>query len=79
MNNIKVENEIIFPVGYHKFHNKQFFDSQLNRWHSIGQARYKDMLEVGSNIKKYEDWKPEMVRLAEKAVRENRLMNAAIY
>ncbi len=51
----------------------------MNRWHSIGQARYDDMLEAGRNIKKYEDWKPEMIQIAEKAVRENRLMNAAIY
>ena len=72
-------NEITFPVGYHKFHKKQFFNFQLNRWHSIGQARYEDMLEAGRNIKKYEDWKPEMIRIAEEAVCEDRLMNAAIY
>jgi pimeloyl-ACP methyl ester carboxylesterase len=68
-----------FPVGYYRFHTKQFFNFQLNRWLAIGQARHEDMLEAGKKIKKYEDWKPEMVRIAEKAVRDNRLMNAAIY
>jgi pimeloyl-ACP methyl ester carboxylesterase len=71
--------QITFPVGYHQFHKTQFFNFQLNRWCSVGLARHEDMLEAGRNIKKYEDWKPEMVSIAEKAVRENRLLNAAIY
>lgn len=71
--------QITFPVGYHQFHKTEFFNFQLNRWHSFSLARYEDMLEAGKNIKKYEDWKPEMIRIAEKAVREDRLMNAAIY
>jgi len=70
---------VTFPVGYHKFHKKQFFNFTLNRWHSIGYARYEDMFEAGQNIKKYEDWKSEMVRIADQALREKRLMNAAIY
>jgi len=69
--------EIIFPVGYHNFHKNKLFNFTLNRWYSIGYARYEDMLEAGKKIKKYEDWKPEMVRIADKALSENRLMNAA--
>jgi pimeloyl-ACP methyl ester carboxylesterase len=77
---MKINNDqITFPVGYHPFHKTQFFNFQLNRWHSIGLARYEDMLEAGNNIKKYEDWKPEMIKIAENAVLEDRLMNAAIY
>ncbi|MCP4289314.1 MAG: hypothetical protein GY792_33650, partial [Gammaproteobacteria bacterium] len=64
---------------YHQFHKKQFFNFQLNRWYSIGLAHYEDMLAVGKKIKKYEDWKPEMIRVATQAEREKRLMNAAIY
>ena len=71
--------EITLPVGYHQFHKKQFYNFQLNRWYSIGYARYEDMLEAGKNIKKYDDWKTEMVRIADKALSENKLMNAAIY
>jgi len=71
--------EIIFPVGYHKFHKNKLFNFTLNRWSSIGCARYEDMLEAGKKIKKYEDWKPEMVRIADNALSENKLMNAAIY
>lgn len=71
--------KITFPVGYHKFHKNKLYNFTLNRWYSIGYARYQDMLEAGKNIKKYEDWKPEMVKIAEKSFKENRLKNAAIY
>ena len=68
-----------FPVGYHKFHKKQVFNFQLNRWHSFGYARFEDMEEVGHKIDCFDDWKNEMELLAEKAVSENRLINAAFY
>ena len=50
----KFQSEKIFPVGYYNFHKTQFFNFQLNRWYSIGLARYEDMLAAGKNIKKYE-------------------------
>ena len=28
-----------FPVGYEKFHKKQHFNFQLNRWYSWGYLR----------------------------------------
>jgi vancomycin resistance protein YoaR len=76
INNIS---KFTFPVGYHKFHKKQVFNFQLNRWHSFGYARFEDMKEVGQKIETFNDWKTEMEQLAEKAVSENRLMNAALY
>ena len=36
-------NTMTFPVGYHKFHKKQVYNFQLNRWYSIGFARFEDM------------------------------------
>jgi pimeloyl-ACP methyl ester carboxylesterase len=71
--------EFAFPIGYHKFHNKQLFNFQLNRWYSLGYARLEDMTEVGKRIKTFKDWKQEMLRLAEEASSDNRLMNAAFY
>jgi len=73
------ENKIKFPIGYHKFHKKQIYNFQLNRWYSIGFARFEDMVEVGRKIKTFNDWKVEMIKLAEKAVTEKRFLNAAIY
>lgn len=67
------------PVGYHEFHPDQLFNFQLNRWHSLGYARFEDMEEAGRKIEDFGDWKIEMLKLAEKALAEARLMNAAFY
>jgi len=71
--------DLIFPVGYEKFHKKQLFNFQLNRPYSFGYARFEDLKEVGSRIKSFKDWKGEMLKLAGKAVSEDRLMNAAFF
>jgi len=73
------ERKIIFPVGYFKFHKKQVFNFQLNRGYSLGFTRFEDIEKIGERINTFEDWKNEMVKLAEKAVSENRLMNASFY
>ncbi|MBU7015268.1 MAG: alpha/beta fold hydrolase [Theionarchaea archaeon] len=68
-----------FPVGYHEFHRDQVFNFQLNRWYSLGYTRFEDMKEAGQQIETFDDWKRVMVNLAEKAVSDERLMNAAFY
>lgn len=72
-------NELKFPIGYHKFHKKQLFNFQLNRWYSLGYARFEDMEKAGKKVKNFKDWKVEMLKLAKEAVCENRLLNAAFY
>jgi pimeloyl-ACP methyl ester carboxylesterase len=76
-NNTK--SKFTFPVGYHEFHKNQLFNFQLNRWHSLGYARFEDMIEAGQRIKNFEDWKIEMLKLVEQAIAEGRFMNAAFY
>ena len=71
--------EFEFPIGYHKFLKKQLFNFQLNRWYSLGYARFEDMERAGKKVKNFKDWKVEMLKLAEEAVLENRLLNAAFY
>jgi pimeloyl-ACP methyl ester carboxylesterase len=71
--------EFVFPIGYHEFHNDQLFNFQLNRWYSLGYARAEDMKEAGQRIRTFADWKAELLKLAEKALSEERLMNAAFY
>lgn len=68
-----------FPVGYHKLHKTKIIDYQLNRWYSLGYADLNDMRVAASRIRKLEDWKGEMVRQAEKALAEGRLMNGTFY
>ncbi|NIO00760.1 MAG: alpha/beta fold hydrolase [Candidatus Latescibacteria bacterium] len=68
-----------FPVGYHRFHKNQLFNFQLNRPYSLGYARFEDLEEAGKKITTFTEWKTEMLRLAEEALSEDRLMNAAFY
>lgn len=68
-----------FPVGYHRFHRKQLFNYQLNRWHSFGYARVEDMEEAGRRITDFDDWKRVMTELAGRALSEGRRMNASFY
>ena len=69
--------ELTFPVGYYEFHKDPAFNFQLNRWYSMGYAQLEDMRAAGQKIKSFEEWKVEMLRLAEIAVSEGRLINAA--
>lgn len=66
-----------FPVGYHDFHDDPNMNFQLNRWLSSGYSKYEDMREAAAKIESLEDWKREMVVIADKALSENRLLNAA--
>jgi len=68
-----------FPIGYEKFNRKQLYNFQLNRPYSFGYARFQDLKEVGPRINSFSSWKREMLRIAEKALSEARLMNAAFY
>lgn len=76
---MKYDQNTSFPIGYYKFHKDQIFNFQLNRWYSLGYTRFQDIEEVGKRIKTFNDWKTEMVKLAEKAISENRFINAAFY
>lgn len=69
--------EFEFPVGYHRFHRKQLFNFQLNRWHSLGYARFEDMRAAGRGIRDFTTWRLQMLALADRALDEGRLAEAA--
>ena len=73
------KNKFVFPVEYYEFHKDQGFNFQLNRWYSMGYARFEDIKEVGQKINSFEEWKLEMLKMAEIAVSEGRLINATYY
>ena len=73
------ETPFSFPVGYHKFHKSQVYNYQLNRWYSLGFFKFEDIAHIGERISSFADWRTEMLKLAEKAQAENRLLNAAFY
>lgn len=71
--------DLAFPVGYHRFHRDQLFNYQLNRPYSLGHARFDDLQAAGAKIETFGEWKREMSGLAEAALAEDRLVNAAFY
>jgi len=68
-----------FPVGYHPFHAVKIINFQLNRWHSLGYARFVDLLQAAQRIRTLDDWQGVIVSLAKEAETEERWMNAAFY
>jgi len=73
------KNKFTFPIGYHNFHKDQTFNFQLNRWFSMGYARFEDLKEAGQKINSFEEWKTEILKLAQVAISEGRLMNATFF
>jgi len=68
-----------FPVGYYKFHKKQLYNFQLNRWHSFGFLPFDELTEVGKKISDFKSWKTEMKKLAENSLEQNNLLKASFY
>lgn len=68
-----------FPVGYHKLHKTKIIDYQLNRWYALGYARLEDIRQAATQIRTLADWKLVMVKLAETALAEGRLINGTFY
>jgi pimeloyl-ACP methyl ester carboxylesterase len=67
------------PVGFYKFHENKFYNYQFNRWYSEGFTRLDDLRQVASVIKNNQDYKNGFLGLADKAIADNRLKNAAFY
>lgn len=67
------------PVGYFQFHKDAFINYQLNRWYSLGYTRREDIAGAGARIRTFEEYVGAFTQLAEEAITENRLKNAAFY
>ena len=67
-----------FKIGYYNLHKEENINFQLNR--TIGNGgRLEDIQEIAPKIKDFTDWKRELISIAEKALSEGRVLNAAIY
>ena len=72
-----VKTNLSDSIGYHNFHPHREINYQLNR--CLEGGREQDLMEIAPNIKNFTDWKREMLIIAEKALKEKRLLNAAFY
>ena len=68
-----------FPIGYHRFHNKQIYNFQLNRWHSLGFLSYDDLKTAGEKIQKFVDWKLVMLEYANRKLNTGKYVEAAFF
>lgn len=67
------------PIGYYNFNKSKFINYQLNRWFSLGFARFEDIQDIGKKIKSFNDYIIAFRLASELAIKENRLKNAATY
>ena len=67
-----------FPEGYREFHKHPNINYQFNRLVTNG-GLFEEVKKLGPKIKDFDDWKRELVALADKALSEDRLLNAAVY
>lgn len=68
-----------FPVGYRRFHPKQLYNFQLNRWYSLGYLSLEAMTAAGRSIKDFPSWRSEMRALGDAALDSGSLMQAAFF
>lgn len=66
-----------FPVGYHIFHKNKDINFQLNRFYSYGNWTKAETEQVGSAIKKLENWTETLMGFAEQHLADNRPLTAA--
>ena len=76
--NINSKIEYNFPIGFHDFHRQPNLNFQFNRLVTNG-GNLEEVKEVATKIEDFNDWKRELIALAEKALAENRLLNSAAY
>ncbi|MFO7796481.1 MAG: alpha/beta hydrolase, partial [Promethearchaeia archaeon] len=67
-----------FPVGYRNLHEQENINFQLNRL-ILNGAKVEEVKQLAPKINDFNDWKRELIVLAEKALNDNRESNAAWY
>ncbi|MEJ2248676.1 MAG: alpha/beta hydrolase [Candidatus Lokiarchaeota archaeon] len=67
-----------FPVGYLNLHEQENINFQLNRL-ILNGADPEEVKKLAPKISDFNDWKRELVSLAEKALEENQKLKAAWY
>lgn len=65
------------PLGFFNLHPDVIINYQLNRCMEEGQ--YEDLEQIAPRIMNFSDWKREMFRIADLALKEGRILHAACY
>jgi len=76
-NEKSVQEEFIFPIGYHTFNKNENINFQLNRLHTFGFWTQTDVAAAGQMIKTNEDWQSVWTDLAADFLAKDRPLAAA--
>lgn len=68
-----------YHVGYYRFLDEVNMNFQLNRFMTIGSARFEDLKDAAKRIRTLADWRREFLALGETARGEGRTQNAMTY
>ncbi len=68
-----------FPIGVHALHSNVGLDFQLNRLAGVGGGDLTEIREAARRIQDLKDWKREFMALADRAIADQRMQNAAAY
>lgn len=74
-----MKDQITFSTGTYELHSNPNFNYQLNRTHSWSNGDLKDLEDVAAKIRDAATWEKELLQIAEKALKENRIEQAIAY
>ncbi len=74
-----MKNNIDFNSGEYKLHANPNFNYQLNRTYNVSNGNFDEISELAKKITSVKVWEKEMMALAEKALKENRIESAIAY
>lgn len=76
-NEKSIQEEFVFPLGYHTFNKNKDINFQLNRLHTFGYLTQTDVAAAGERIKTNEDWQSVWTDLAADFLTKDRTLAAA--
>jgi pimeloyl-ACP methyl ester carboxylesterase len=69
-----------YPTQYYSLHSNPNFNFQMNRFVTwAGPSTIPDFQKAAPRIHSFDDWKREMLTLAEEAMQQQRILQAAFY
>ena len=79
MKKYDVTQPVILKRGVYKLNSERNFDYQLNRVINWDGGRLEDVKPIAAKIRNNDDWKREMIKLGDTAMRDERTSNAIAY
>ncbi|WP_298585626.1 alpha/beta fold hydrolase [uncultured Kocuria sp.] len=70
---------VALPVGFERFHRRDFINYQLNRAHALGFADRQELFDAAAHVRSMDDCAPVFESLSSRAAAEDRARQAAGY